>query len=184
MKTDEKQTLESLELGLTAKITLQGTRSQFEDNSPMLHFSAAFTNAKGHCEVFDYFVGLGNLDWSSKKVPTWASCITRGFSENELHIVEMGTKRWQVKDKSLLASAAFKVAKVTAYTPDPVHILHRLAMEADAQEMSFEDWCDNLGYEQDSRKAEQTYNACRSEYLRLRKLISAEQARTVRELDI
>lgn len=59
-------------------------------------------------------------------------------------------------------------------------VLHSLVMDAEAEEMSFDDWCGNLGYDTDSRKALETYLACQHEARLLRKAgvnITAERER-------
>ena len=48
-------------------------------------------------------------------------------------------------------------------------VLHGLASDADACEMSFEDWASNLGYDTDSRKALDTYFSCQEAGRKLRK---------------
>ena len=39
-------------------------------------------------------------------------------------------------------------------------VLHALVMDASACEQSFEDWCSELGYSDDSIKALETYREC------------------------
>jgi hypothetical protein len=41
--------------------------------------------------------------------------------------------------------------------------------DSDACTMSFNEWCDNFGYETDSRKALSTYHACQENTEKLRK---------------
>jgi hypothetical protein len=40
-------------------------------------------------------------------------------------------------------------------------VLRCLRSDAGAYNLSFEEWCDEYGYDNDSRRAERTYNACR-----------------------
>jgi hypothetical protein len=44
--------------------------------------------------------------------------------------------------------------------PERVDILQSLFLDASGTEYGFEDWCADLGYDDDSRKAEAVYNAC------------------------
>jgi hypothetical protein len=44
--------------------------------------------------------------------------------------------------------------------PTVANVLHSLFMDASAADESFSDWCDNLGYSDDSIKALNTYKAC------------------------
>lgn len=45
-------------------------------------------------------------------------------------------------------------------TPTVDEVLYCLASDAQSTDESFEDWCGNLGYDSDSRKALATYEAC------------------------
>lgn len=48
-------------------------------------------------------------------------------------------------------------------------VLYSLIMDSSASDMSFEDWCNDFGYETDSRKALQTYLDCQNNAHKLRK---------------
>lgn len=59
-------------------------------------------------------------------------------------------------------------------------VLHSLVMDADACDMSFSEWCSNLGYDEDSRKALDIYIQCQKSADKLRKAgvnIAAERER-------
>ena len=63
--------------------------------------------------------------------------------------------------------------------PEPglVDVLYSLVMDSDVINYDcFEDWADCIGYDSDSRKAEEIYNACMKIALKLRKLINLEEA--------
>lgn len=55
--------------------------------------------------------------------------------------------------------------------PQPADILECLASDASGAEQSFEDWCSDLGFDSDSRKAERTYKAVQTQTEKLRKLL-------------
>jgi hypothetical protein len=44
--------------------------------------------------------------------------------------------------------------------PTLLEVCYSLALDASMADESFEDWCGNLGYDTDSRKAKKTYKAC------------------------
>lgn len=48
-------------------------------------------------------------------------------------------------------------------------VLHSLVMDSEAENMSFEDWCNDFGYNMDSRKALDVYLACQHNTTLLRK---------------
>lgn len=61
-------------------------------------------------------------------------------------------------------------------------ILYSLALDSDATDELFEDWCANYGYDRDSRKALATYETCRDIGLKLRRMIGADNLAKLREL--
>lgn len=59
--------------------------------------------------------------------------------------------------------------------PDALVVLDALASDAaSVAGRSFEDWADELGYDSDSRKAEATYEACKSQTERLRRWLGSD----------
>lgn len=48
---------------------------------------------------------------------------------------------------------------------------------------SFEDWCDEYGYDPDSRKAESTYKACQTEATQLERLLGRDLLNELHECD-
>jgi hypothetical protein len=61
----------------------------------------------------------------------------------------------------------------SAHTEEPsaADVLMCLASDARCGEDSFEDFCSDLGYDQDSRKAEKTWRACKAIAPRLRRFL-------------
>ena len=56
--------------------------------------------------------------------------------------------------------------------PTAAAVLHSLLMDGGALDQSFSDWCGGCGYDEDSRKALATYEACCTIGHKLRKLFS------------
>jgi hypothetical protein len=48
------------------------------------------------------------------------------------------------------------------HEPRPADVLSSLLLDVTSADQSFEDWASDFGYDDDSRKAEATYNACRT----------------------
>lgn len=65
----------------------------------------------------------------------------------------------------------------SAHTKPPRidEVLNALASDSDGANELFESWCNELGYDSDSRKAEQIFNTCRRQAKRLRQFLG-EQA--------
>lgn len=58
--------------------------------------------------------------------------------------------------------------------PDLNTVLECLQLDASGASQSFEDWCDDLGYNSDSRSNERIYDACRNIMLELQKLFGTD----------
>lgn len=59
--------------------------------------------------------------------------------------------------------------------------LHSVILDSDALYMSFDEWCADYGFDIDSRKAEGTFNACRENARKLRRVFTKEQIATLQE---
>lgn len=57
-------------------------------------------------------------------------------------------------------------------TPELADVMHSVVSDADTVRhgQTFDDWCEELGYDTDSRKAEKSFNACRDEWAGLVRL--------------
>ncbi len=53
-------------------------------------------------------------------------------------------------------------------------LLDCLFLDAQSHESSFESWCDELGYDQDSIKAKKTYDLCIEGYFKLKKALGKD----------
>jgi len=176
--TESKPTLESL--GLAATVSACGVRSMNDDSDPMCAWISTFTNRHGHSENFDYFTGYG----CGAKWPDRAS-VSFLLAPDEHSVLSMHPgKRHLLKDKAILCRIAHKVNFRAKWKPDPIEILWAIARDGDALELAFDDWCSELGYDCDSRRAEKIYRACQDNALRLRKLLSRDKINSLRELEM
>ena len=89
-------------------------------------------------------------------------------------VVSISTKRGQFSTE-YTQGAAYRT-KATAgrnsqpTAPDIVDVLYCLISDSEAGREVFADFCENFGYDQDSRKAFETWQACQNAYVELRKL--------------
>lgn len=65
-----------------------------------------------------------------------------------------------IKDKALQASLCAKLAIAQKVTPKLPDVLHSLLLDGAAVDQTFEDWCAELGYSDDSIKARDTFEQC------------------------
>lgn len=108
------------------------------------------TAGKPESIVFDYFTGLGH------RKPIKGAPKDKG-SPNTLY-----REQWE---KRYLRPVA----------PHAADVLYSLILDASACEMSFRDWCANYGYDNDSIKALNTYNACCESGEKLRRFFTTNQ---------
>lgn len=66
--------------------------------------------------------------------------------------------------------------------PDAATVLHSLLMDGSAVDMSFADWCDNYGCDNDSLKALSTYNECCAIGKSLRQFFTSAEAEALRTM--
>lgn len=108
-----------------------------------------------HYQEFDYFTGLGHRE------------IIRGLRASGLSGASFVKGQWQVtKTKS----------------PDIAGVLHSLIMDSSACAQSFSNWCDDYGYDSDSIKARDTYDACQVNSDKLCKVFTRVQIEQLQEM--
>jgi hypothetical protein len=73
-------------------------------------------------------------------------------------------------------SVYFSMGPAHCKEPTPKDVLECLFLDASSVEnsRSFEDWCSDLGYETDSRKAESTYIVCGRQASKLHRLLGED----------
>lgn len=64
--------------------------------------------------------------------------------------------------------------------PSAADVLACLLSDASCAESSFEDWCSDLGYDADSRKALSTYEACKATAVKLARFLGDDLAEFTR----
>lgn len=98
----------------------------------------------------DYYMGLGNRK-SIKNAPK--------------NTARRGTIGYEAYERLYLKPCA----------PTSAGVLYSLLLDAQASYMSFNDWCVDFGYDADSIKALNTYQACCSIGESMRKVFTSEQ---------
>jgi hypothetical protein len=74
-----------------------------------------------------------------------------------------------------------KWEEVVPTVPENATIMHSLLLDSDAGSMSFNDWCSDFGYDNDSIKAFKAYQSCCEIAAILNKLFTREQLAAMRE---
>jgi hypothetical protein len=128
------------------KVTYQGKR---EIGQEWAHF-AWLVEING--ETFEYRTGLGHATSRHNKL---------GMAYHKKPVTLQG--------KEVIA-----LPNEWVHVPSADDVLHCLFSDADAGAYSFDDFCDNLGYSNDSLKALDTYRACMESSKKLRKALGKE----------
>lgn len=84
--------------------------------------------------------------------------------------------------KNTLAWESYQKNYVKPFAPFAAGPIHSLILDSSADDQSFNDWCSNYGYDNDSRKAFETYQACCASAAKLRKVFTREQIEKLSEL--
>jgi hypothetical protein len=104
-------------------------------------------------QSFDYYQGVGH------RVATW------GVVSNK-RLVRSGKSVKGGKNHAYL---------IYCILPTSASVLHSLLLDAQCGNDLFEDFCDNYGYDTDSRKAFNIYQSCQDTAIKLRKVFSYAQ---------
>ena len=97
---------------------------------------------------------------------------------------DASASHWRVTLRRDRASITTDYSMGAAHTgsPELADVLHCLLSDAEAGAQSFEDFCADLGYDTDSRKAEKTWQACKVTAVGLNRLFSNSDLHDLREL--
>lgn len=119
---------------------------------------------------------------NTKHVIKDRSCLKKGYQDskkkfNKYISVEILTKRY-IKSTTPFFDAKYSEI-ILPKAPKPYDILACLRID---HSENLEDFCDNFGYEQDSRTAEKVYNAVLKETNALYRLFTSEQLEQLDEI--
>ena len=119
-----------------------------------------FRNASGKAEKFEYFTGLG----------------LRVVDEAKLkqHKARYSGAQYQPapKPRSIMGAEIAKSLEACKLPSNPPAAGVLYSLLNNGTEDNFIDWCDNFGYDSDSIKALNTYNACCTDDRRIKSVIA------------
>lgn len=137
----------------------QGTSTPFTDVHTMDTFAVRFYNRiSGNCFITDYHMGIGHRK-ATQDIPE--------------HVK---------KFPNTVDAARWKGVYVKPVEPNAADVLYSLLSEGDALNCNFNDWCEELGYDKDSIKALETYEACCKIGKGLQKVMSSDIRAQIKEL--
>jgi len=100
-------------------------------------------------------------EWSSDRMADW-TCILTGPNGKSMTVeYHTGKAHREIYRKRLPFRATYSEWCMSkASKPDLADLVSCLVIDSQASDQSFADWCSDLGYDTDSRKALDTYLAC------------------------
>lgn len=120
-------------------------------------------------QEFEYHTGLGHQK------------ITANIPQG-LKVHDAETIKWAVCGKKYMTTSMNGTGKLYLKEPEIASVLYCILLDGEAIEYTFPEWADMFGYDTDSRKAEQVYNACIEEGRKLRNIFSPADLDTLREM--
>lgn len=123
-------------------------------------------------QSFEYFTGTGHREEVNADIRRRAAFGFPGLTEKD--------RKYQTAYGQRYLEQVEKMRK--PQTPPIAGLLHSLILDGSACDESFSSWCDNFGYDVDSRKALATYEACQQGFDKVRKVFTGAQIEHIREL--
>lgn len=126
----------------------------------------------------DYQQGIGHVPGIPQ---TWGRGETREVREHR-QLCEAAAESGKYPKDGVRLNSVLGPRLVPLPAPPLADVLYSLLLEGDAADQTFEEWCDNYGYDVDSRTAEKTYNACRDMGQKLQRMFTRAELEELREL--
>lgn len=174
-----RQELNTLFDSLKIPHEISGPVPSCEDGWPSLRFTLS---VKGF--NFDYRMGVGHVRREEiQRAARSSTCLLGRLSNEEMSAVLVIEKNgWVLKDKPLMSHLACKLFNKKD-KPTIADILGSVSRDAEAHDMSFDEWCVYYGYDPDSIKDKSIYDACVKGWHDLRKIgLTAEQINKIAEI--
>jgi len=158
---------------VNAKSVYLGLRNDaLGGNRPMDAWIVTFHNETSkRTEDFDFFTGIGLRAKPSEIDKRNARFDLPGLTARDLTERTIYGKRYYAKLETLRKPSA----------PEPASVLHSLLLDSAACDQSFSNWCADLGYDEDSRKAYATYEACQKNADKLARVLDSKTRDALRD---
>lgn len=167
--------LKSINVDYSVKwVGIAGNNSNFKDSD---QWQITFKKAGKFSECFDFYTGSGHrinntglsLSPANKKYLNSMKAVT-GLT---YAIIKESKHEKLVKNVFVQSYAV---------TPTQASVLSCLLLDAESGSMSFDDFCDNFGYDNDSISDFKTYQACMAITKQVQKLFTYSERQQLQEL--
>lgn len=192
MNTDTQKTLPQLleSLGVTVESRYLGVQREPADKKTgepgWLHFAFAVTVKRADrpdAIETPYKLGVGHVKLPA--APTFEMVRAVGNYATAENLLDALRRRRHIRPEYEREERAIydAAARKQGLAPKPADVLHSLLSDGEAffDGLTFEDWCDNLGFDPDSRKAEAAYRACDDIGRNLARMFSLDEIAQLRE---
>lgn len=150
-----------------------------KEKNPSLNWIVTLQRNGRDVLTTDYMAGCGHCP-AYKNAAIKKSCGSYLHHEAIRHECETGET---VLRAMYQGSPTFMVDRKKPILPDTCDVVYSLILDASALDSSsFEDWCADYGYSDDSIKARQTFDACLAHGMKLRAAIGNDTFATLQEL--
>jgi hypothetical protein len=152
------------EAGVTYSVMPRGVAPRALDgNHPMDQWLCTFALG-GILRDFDFFTGIGLREPATRFDRMKAAYGFPGLTEKDKKGATAYGRRYLAEVEKLRKPKA----------PHAADVLYNLLLDSSAMQMSFDEWCDDYGYDNDSRKAEGIFDTCRVNARALAEVIRAD----------
>lgn len=90
--------------------------------------------------------------------------------------------RYNIKRGGQVMSGYYSTGAAHTGEPENADVFNYLLLGSDGVDELFETWADNLGYDADSRQAENIYNACKQTLIDLERMFTSSELADLREV--
>lgn len=144
--------------GINYSVVYRGERrGALGGDQTMDMWEASFGTSDRNCEFFEFYTGLG-LRGPAPEPPYGP-------------VPRRGTVAWANLENQRKPIA-----------PHAADVLYSLVLDSSACDQSFDDYCDEFGYDTDSRRALETYLACQENTRKMVSVIPEDIIEKLREL--
>jgi hypothetical protein len=167
--------LKSINVDYSVKwVGIAGNNSNFKDSD---QWQITFKKAGKFSESFDFYTGSGH-----RYIKKSVGSVTKHYIESvkavtgldKVLIVESKVTSQDKRDYSYTDSYAV--------TPTQAGVLYCLLLDAESGSMSFDDFCSEFGYDNDSISDFRTYQACMAITKQVQKLFTSSERQQLQEL--
>lgn len=179
MTTAQTEQITPEKLGLSL-IVCSGPRGAVMDKDwPCIEYTLQLMRDGRPVWTGDYRLGVGHV----KAIQRFGYTIAMSESEKRFLAAWQAKPHANFLDKQLWAETAARLAKAQKVEPKLEDVCHSLLMDGSAffDGETFEDWCGSLGYDTDSIKAKETFDACDKTGRELMRGLGRDNVKKLRE---